>query len=158
MQHDYIDKATLLWTTGRSLEAGRTLYEHIPNGSRPGWAANILGLCRTLTKTIAEVDAVYEIALDATRWPEAYDAFQRVRKLTLQAEKIRVKDPIYVDILALAENTAKVTYNSSGAPAPFDRDAGWWIVHNLRTIVDDYNDDDFASEAWSAAITIGKSE
>lgn len=29
--------------------------------------------------------------------------------------------------LLLAENIAKVTYNASGQPAPFDADSGWYI-------------------------------
>lgn len=151
MQDNYIEQATNFWSSGNSLEAGRILYEHIPSELRPGWAANILHLCRSLRNPIAELDAVFEIAQDSSRWLEAYDAFRRLRKLVLQVEKMRVNDRIYLSILSLGENTAKVTYNSSGGPAPFDHDAGWWIVQNLKTICDEVQDQDFALHAWAAA-------
>src|SRR5689334_986880 len=104
MQDNYIEQATNFWSSGNPLEAGRILYEHIRSELRPRWAANVLNLCRGLKNPIAEVDAVFEIAEDSSRWSEAYDAFRRVRKLVLHAERTHVEDRLYLDILALAEN------------------------------------------------------
>jgi hypothetical protein len=96
-----------------------------------------------------------------SRWKEAHAAFQRVRKLTLKAERSKSTDPIYAGILYVAENAAKVSYNASilgrldtqsysaQEPAPFDNDAGWWIVSNLRHVATTVNDPAFEKKAWA---------
>ena len=52
--------------------------------------------------------------------------------------------------LQVAENVAKVTYNSSGCLPPFDHDSGWWIAQNLKYIMEQINVPEFAADAWSA--------
>ncbi len=42
----------------------------------------------------------------------------------------------------------KVTYNASGEAAPFDHDAGWWLVSNLRDIVDQLGSPEFEARSW----------
>ena len=59
--------------------------------------------------------------------------------MTLVAEaRDSAIDPALKRLLFVAENTAKVIYNASGEPAPFDADAGWELVpcveHFLATI------------------------
>ena len=149
MKTELLDKAHDHWSSGESLEAGRLIYEELHNSERPLWAASILNLCRPLIQRVPEIEAVYEIALNPSRWKEAHAAFQRVRQLTLQAERSKSKDAVYVGILFVAENAAKVSYNASMEPAPFDHDAGWWLVSNLRHIADTISDPTFEEKAWA---------
>lgn len=144
MKQRLIDKVQEHWKAGRSLEAGRLLYENIPVELRPAWAAEVLAIARSHVPPIPEVEAVLEIASNPSRWPEARETFRAVRKLTLQAE-----EPLYEGVLILAENVAKVTYNSSGHPPPFDHDSGWWIAQNLKYIIEQVNDPEFTADAWS---------
>ena len=151
MESKLIDEAFVHWSSGNPLEAGRIIYEQIPNDQRPLWAAEILNLCRPLIPNVSEIDAAYEIALNQSRWKEAHAAFTRVRHLTLAFENSNSKDFVYGGILYLAENTAKVTYNASGEFAPFDDDSGWWVVSNLRYVVDKVGDSELESKAWAKA-------
>jgi len=144
MKQEFIDKARERWQAGHSLEAGRLLYEHIPSRLRPVWAAKVLDVAQSWVSTAPEVALVIEIAKDPSRWPEARDAFLAVRELTLQAG-----DPLCEGLLMLAENVAKVTYNASGHSPPFDQDAGWWIVQNLKYLTEQISDPEFTANAWS---------
>jgi hypothetical protein len=58
-----------------------------------------------------------------------------VRRLTLEQEKAGSEHKLHA-LLLLAENTAKVAYNASGAPAPFDADSGDWIAQNAKAFLD----------------------
>jgi len=110
---------------------------------RPVWAAKILIVVLDLVPATEEVEILLNIVNDPTKWQEAYQAFQTIRKVTL-----RLKQGLYVDVLTLAENVAKVTYNASGQPAPFDYNSGWKIGKNLRAIVNQVNDPKFSDTAW----------
>jgi hypothetical protein len=71
--------------------------------------------------------------------------------LTLQYEKAESKDEVYGGLLYLAENVAKVTYNATNPPDPFDEDAGAWVVSCLRDLVNKVNDPEFGTKAWLVA-------
>jgi len=147
MMKKYIKEAKPYWEGGDPLKAGELLYEHIRQNYRPLWALEVLELCIPLTKNIAEIDELCNIVRSPNRWPEAHEAFSSVRELTLETENSS-SDPIYTGVLYLAENVAKVTYNASGEPAPFDYNSGYRIVSNLRYIVDQLDDKAFENKAW----------
>jgi hypothetical protein len=149
MNTELMDDAYRRWSSGDTLKAGRLIYEQLPNDRRPLWAASILNLCRSLIQRVSEIDAVHEIASNPSRWKEAHAAFWPIRDLTLKAERSNSTDPVYEGVLHVTENTAKVTYNASGEPIPFDEDAGWWLVSNLRYLIDKVNDAEFEKKAWS---------
>src|SRR5262249_42468352 len=117
------------WASGQARRAGWAIYQAIPGRLRPGWAADILELsCSRLAAVPDPVRAVAEIGRDPQRWPEAYAAFSAVRKLTLAEERSHAGGVVYELVLFVAENVAKVVYNASGEPAPFDYDCGYWLV------------------------------
>jgi len=149
MNRMLMEEAYKLWSSGNSLEAGRLIYDQIPNDERPSWAAEILDLCRGLIPRVPEIDAIHEIASDRSRWPEAFESFRSVRQLTLKAERSSSIDAVYASILFVTENVAKVTYNASHGPAPFDHDAGCWLVCNLHHIADLVGTHEFESKAWA---------
>jgi hypothetical protein len=68
--------------------------------------------------------------------------------VTLQYEAAKGKDELYGGLLYLAENVAKVTYNATNPPDPFDHDAGAWVVSCVRYLADKVNDPEFATQAW----------
>ncbi len=140
------------WRHGDALAAGKLLYERLPADERPAWALRVLdACCADLSAIDVEVDVVRQIARDPARWIEAHEAFQAVRKLVLRGEKAaRAADSLEQAILYLAENVAKVTYNASGASAPFDHDAGWWVAKTARSIVEHSSDASLEDRVWSA--------
>jgi len=154
MKQDIILEVSNCWSSGRAFEAGRILYEYLPNDQRPLWAARILAHCLQLIRSVREIDTIYEIAMDKTRWKEAHEAFGALREFALNPERSRSTDEIYAGVLDLAENTAKVAYNASGEAAPFDHNAGWRIISNLRHIVDKVNDIEFEVRVWETATEI----
>lgn len=153
MKNTLIDEAFAHWSMGNPLAAGLLIYEQIPNEQRPRWAAQILAECLPLIPNVPEISEVYEIAGAPLRWAEAYAAFSDVRQRTLEAERTHSTDLIYKSVLSVAENAAKVTYNASGQPAPFDYEAGARLVRDLRCVVDEVNRPEFESKAWAVVIS-----
>jgi hypothetical protein len=143
-------KVETSWRQGDALEAGKLLYERLEPGRRPGWAVAVLDACCSAVSAVpAEVEAVREIALTPARWTEAHAAFQAVRMLVLLNERRSPKARTIGDeMLYLAENVAKVTYNASGASAPFDHDAGWWVAKIARSIVERSKDSGLEDRVW----------
>lgn len=144
-------KAYQLWNENKAIEAGKLIYESLPEIKRPLWASNILSFCLKLTRSKPEFLTVINTANDPKQWKNAHEVFQLVRKLTLIDEQDRNQDEIFSGILNLAENTAKVTYNAGNFSAPFDHDSGWWIIQNLKYIVEKVNDKEFEKKVLKIA-------
>lgn len=120
------------WDWHEALEVGRAVYEALAVDDRPRWAGRLLRLClRQLPNAPAEVVHVADLADDQWRWREGHEAFRSVRELTLRVGKRSRSEPSAL-VLYVAENVAKITYNASGGSAPFDHDAGWWLLMNVR--------------------------
>lgn len=101
-------------------DSGRRIFLAVPANVRPGWAATLLELLAPYEPTMPpEVQELLQLIEDDKRWPEAHKQFSRIRELSLRQPQNT--------FLALAELVAKVTYNASNHPAPFDADAGWYI-------------------------------
>lgn len=65
---------------------------------------------------------LYPIIDNEERWAEAYEQFTKIRQFGLSNMDFQPES-----YLRLAEKVAKVTYNASGEPAPFDSDSCWHI-------------------------------
>lgn len=129
------------WSQRRFLDCGRALYEPLQPAARVNWAAAILMFCVRYSPSAPAIDRVVELATVPSDWRLAHGAFGDVRKVTLAAEeRLSSIDPRFKSLLYVAENAAKVIYNASNEPAPFDHDAGWWVVpcfeHFLATVAD----------------------
>ena len=75
--------------------------------------------------------AVYVVCFIAKRrlfWRWGHSALDEVRRLTLRYEDSKSKDEVYGGLLYLAENVAKVTYNATNPPDPFDDDVDAWVA------------------------------
>lgn len=99
---------------------------------RIDWVARILESCVRLRASSPAIARVLSVARDESRWPEAKLAFEETRRELLTVDfEVR---PIDYRILGLAELCAKVTYNDSLSPMPFDRDSGWFILPSVISI------------------------
>lgn len=116
--------------------ASKVVFEKIPNDFRPMWGKNILSLFdKCLIFIPAEVLTLYEIIDDKLRWKEAHNQFSKIRELNLEN-----RNKEYEVYLLLAENIAKITYNASNEPAPFDWDSGWYIPNLAKQVSAFYQD------------------
>ena len=157
LKQKIIHSAKHLWDEGRLLEAGMILFERIPLPFRPSWGADILAFASQHISDITQIQDVIAFARTPSEWAEttskdkgkkAHNFFDSVRLLTLDEERKDSKDDKFYNLLLLAENVAKVTYNAYGYSAPFDHDAGWWIIAILKKITDLVNETEFSSTAW----------
>ena len=157
LKQKIIRSAKHSWDTGDLIEAGRLLFERIPCASRPFWGADILEFASQRVSKAPDIQNVITFARTPEEWANstsrekrsnAHDFFNAVRQITLEEDRKDNADQVYRNVLLLAENVAKVTYNAYGYHAPFDHDAGWWVVSILKNVVDLVNDTDFSTTAW----------
>lgn len=116
------------------LQLGNQVKEKLSPSELVTWSIELLVASATATRQISEVEELIESGKNHNQWFQAQSIFSSIRSLTLMEEKKIRQDPIYLAVLYLAENTAKVVYNASGGDAPFDDDAIDWIpvcVHEL---------------------------
>jgi hypothetical protein len=130
------------WESGNAMAVGSSVYEALGPADRVRLASELLrASVEPLPKPPAAITHVLAIAQDPARWRDAHDAFTSVRLLTLEALQAKSRghdEQIYEAVLYVAENAAKVIYNASGEPAPFDHDCGYWLVgcvHRLAHVV-----------------------
>jgi len=142
--------AKVAWAVGKDLDAGRLLYESLSNEQRPAWAANILRAVVARVDAPASVAQILDVAEDSRRWSEGHDVFGAVRVLTLQQERAGRPDERLAALLDLAEKAAKVVYNASGRPAPFDHNAGWRVAPSLRAAIRAVGDEELTTAAETA--------
>ena len=141
-----------LWFEGEGVKAGTMIYKAVPVEDRPRWAGNLLQLCCSRIEPNTEVQNVYNISLQKSKWRYGHDAFGGVRKFTLEYEQNGSKNHLYGALLYLAECVAKVTYNSSGESAPFDEDSGAWISENLRHFCQVVGEKEFEQAAYKMLV------
>lgn len=151
-----IDSIRALWEAGETERAARAIYDALPDGRRPGWAADVLELaCSRLPAAPEPVQAVLEIGR-ARRLRAAHAAFSAVRGLTLAADR-EGRGGVYAAVLGIAEDAAKVMYNASGVrepvargvPAPFDEECGYWLACGLAYLARMAGSPEFAQAAWA---------
>ncbi|NHN25768.1 hypothetical protein FIA58_008785 [Flavobacterium jejuense] len=105
------------------INTGQQIFDNVPNIIQPDWAGLVLSrFDQFLEKVPDEIIELYEIIDDSERWRDAHKQFSKIRNLTLKNN-----NPQFEIYLLLAECIAKITYNSSGLPAPFDSDSGFYI-------------------------------
>ena len=106
-----------------NIKIGQQIFENLPNDIRPGWAGLVLSRFDYYIKNIPiSIRELYPIIDDKDRWKEAHEQFTKIRVFGLENKNYEPDN-----YLRLAELVAKVTYNASGQPAPFDNDSGHYI-------------------------------
>jgi hypothetical protein len=141
-------RARVFWDEERFLDCGRLLYESMSSDERVAWVVRLLRLASDHITRPEAVREVLLIAEERRRWHEAHDAFSKVRKATLELERQKErKAPKPYALSLLAELCAKVTYNASRPPAPFDYDSGWWVPSCVRSTIDAIGAERYARKA-----------
>jgi hypothetical protein len=140
------------WTVEDIAETGRQIYEAVPSDQRPDWVASILlyvagdmFLCPELTRLV-------DVALSDKRWPEAKDAFNSVRQLTLENGRRGQRNSRQQMVLDIGETAAKVIYNASGSTAPFDYHAGWRMAPRVKRLADNVDSQEFTESCWQLLV------
>lgn len=136
------------WREGDAVAVGRALLDALPPAEQVARAVAVLDICRARCPSPREVDDVAEVGRDPSRWREGHARFDAVRTLTLKAEGH--PDRLYRMLLHVAEIVAKVVYNASGAPAPFDANSVWWLPRNARDFAAALDDEEVWAEIWAS--------
>lgn len=143
------------WSTGDHLYVGRDIFGSLTPAQQVARAGSVLATCATWVPGPKPVAHVIELAKNPSRWHEGHDAFSAVRDLTL-AEERAPTSKAYEALLFVAENAAKTIYNASGQPAPFDKDAPWWISSCARTLAREVGDQACEQQIWEALIGVSQ--
>src|SRR5437867_2698660 len=149
-----LNRAAEYWRSGQAIQAGRLIFENLAIKARPKWASSILeSVVRRSGIRFAPIESILHIANHPAEWNQAHTAFSTLRKSTLELERLHARSPeqkILLAQLGLAENVAKVIYNATNPPDPFDEDSGWWVAPCLKSILDLLGDNEFSEVMWSA--------
>lgn len=153
--NNFLDSASQYWCKGKPLEAGRLIFENLPKGVRPKWAASILeSVVRRTGIRCAPIENILYVARHPSEWKKAHAAFSSARRLTLELNNLETRDPeqtLLLQHLGLAELVAKVIYNATNPADEFDADSGWWITVCLKNILDLLGDEEFSNSMWRVA-------
>ena len=90
-----------------------------------------------------------EISFDERRWQEARDLFHELRKLTLKNGRWGAANSRKQLVLDIAETTAKIIYNASQGPAPFDYHAGWRMAPRIKRLAEEVGNGEFEQKCWN---------
>lgn len=136
------------------IDIGRQIFENLPNDIRPAWAGLILSRFDNYLKDIpASVKDLYPIIGNKDRWKEAHEQFGKIRCFLLDVKNYQPEA-----YLLLAELVAKVTYNASGHPAPFDSDSGYYIPSTAVKAAEYFDDDRLKEEVKSAILLVSRNK
>jgi hypothetical protein len=137
-----------------NIKIGQHIFENVPNEIKPCWAEFILSRFDNYVKDIPlSVQELYLIIDNKTLWKESYNQFTKIRKFGLNNREYQPN--IY---LHLAELVAKVTYNVSGEPAPFDSDSGYHIPSIALKTAEYFDDNRLEAEVKSAILIFNRNK
>ncbi|WP_207531611.1 hypothetical protein [Desertivirga arenae] len=134
-----------------NIKLGQDIFENLPNDIRPGWAGLVLSRFDNYIKDIpTSILELFPMIDDKDCWKEAHKQFSKIRTFGLENENYLPK------YLRLAELVAKVTYNASGQPAPFDSDSGHFISSLALKATEYFADDRLEEEVKSALLLFSR--
>lgn len=152
---DWLTEAKQHWDNDRGYDAGRLICEHISLQVQPHWGARILRfMMQRASISHPELDCVTHLSTTPSEWSRGHDVFRKVRQVTLQHDKQSKRtsaDDTHSWVLAVAEQTAKVSYNATFPLDEFDDDSAAWIVACLRGFASTMNVSGLLNEAWQIA-------
>lgn len=125
-----------------NIKIGQQIFENLSNDIKPGWAGLILSRFDHFVKDIpTSILDLYPIIDDKDRWKEAHEQFAKIRVFKLENKNYEPEN-----YLRLAELVAKVTYNASGHPAPFDNNSGHYIASLALKATEHFDDNRLEEE------------
>jgi hypothetical protein len=137
-----------------NVKIGQQIFENLPNDIKPGWAGLVLSRFDHYVKEIpTSICELYPIIDSKDRWKEAHQQFNKIRIWSLENESYTPEC-----YLRLAELVAKVTYNASGQPAPFDNDSGHYIASLALKATENFDDKTLEEEVKSAILIFNRNK
>jgi hypothetical protein len=137
-----------------NIKIGQQIFETLPKHIRPGWAGLVLSRFDQHIKGIPPaILELYPIIEDKDRWKDAHAQFNKIRQFLLNNKAFQPEA-----YLLLAELVAKVTYNSSGQPAPFDSDSGHYIASLTLTVATHFKNDTLEDEVTSTLLLFNRNK
>jgi hypothetical protein len=139
---DALEEARALWRSKNDEESGFRVFEAFDSSSqRVQWVSNILDSCLSLlSQPHPTFSRCLEVARTPARWGEAHGCFSGIRSLITPTNQLP-PDNYVEQIQVIAELVAKVVYNESCSPMPFDRDSGWAIIPAMRRLASEVGGD-----------------
>lgn len=135
-----------------NIKIGQQIFENLPNDIRPGWAGLVLSRFDHYIKDIPiSILELYSIIDNKDRWKEAHEQFGKIRVFGLANKNFTPEN-----YLRLAEIVAKVTYNASGQPAPFDSDSGHYIASGSLKMTEHFDDNRLEEEVRSTILIFNR--
>ena len=135
-----------------NIKIGQEIFENLPNDIRPCWAGLVLSRFDNYIKDIpSSILQLYAIIDNKDRWKEAHEQFGKIRVFGLENKNYK---PEF--FLRLAELVAKVTYNASGQPAPFDSDSGHYIASGALKLSELFDDNRLEKEVKSTILIFNR--
>ena len=125
-----------------SLGWGRTVFEAQPEPVV--WSAAILHELTAIEPGLSEVDAILACAADSALWPSGHDRFRVARCRSIADQPSEAVVTPRTMLLVRGELVAKIGYNATDPPNPFDGDTGWWIAPSATRIAAYLGDADLA--------------
>lgn len=134
------------------VKMGEQIFENLPNDIKPGWAGLVLSRFDNYIKNIpTSVLNLYPIIDDKSRWPEAHEQFTKIRVFGLENKNYEPEN-----YLLLAELVAKVTFNASGQPAPFDSDSGHHVTSLALKVAEYFGNNRLEEDVKSAILLFSR--
>jgi hypothetical protein len=120
-----------------NIEIGQQIFEAVPRNLQPQWAGVILNkFNKHITEIPEQIKELNDIIKKPDRWHEAHKQFGSIRRFLLDSTNYAPQEYVL-----LAESIAKITYNSSREPAPFDFDSGYYIPSLALKAADFFQDE-----------------
>lgn len=143
-----------LYELKNDIQIGKQIFENIPNEIKPGWAGLILSRFDNYIKSIpTPISDLHSIIDNQDNWKKAHSQFNKIRQFLLDN-----KDYQPEAYLLLAENVAKITYNASNEPAPFDNDSGWGITNCALQAASHFEDNRLVEEVKSCILIFNRNK
>ena len=143
------------WSSKDAAETGRIIFMAVPIGKRPDWAGAILLYCAGEDGLSDELATIVDLSYSDTKWEwiSAREHFNSIRDKILAIENsVRTADIHRSLILHIGEIAAKVIYNSSGGPAPYDRESGWYMAPCVKQYAEFVGVQSFEDNCWNLLI------
>jgi hypothetical protein len=137
------------WLHGNAVLLGRAVMDPLTPAQQVARAVAVLDLCRSRWSHVQEVQLVSQLGAAPERWREGHDGFDAVRSLALEEGRKPTSD-VYRALLDVAEIAAKIIYNASGQPAPFDRGSPVRLSPYARSFIEALGDHGFGVLVWAA--------
>lgn len=137
-----------------NIKIGLQIFENLPNDIRSGWAGLVLSRFDHYVKDIpTSILELYPIIDNKDLWKKAHGQFNKIRRFLLDNKNYQPEA-----YLLLAERVAKVTYNASGQPAPFDTDSGHYIASLALKATEQFDDNRLEEEVKSAILLFSRNK